>query len=52
MMGQNWIKENLPIRIRKIFQLEKGKHSNYKKGNIPIKRRKIFQFQLGNGKYF
>ena len=38
------IKDNFPIRKRKIFQSEKGKK------NIQIRERKIFQ--LGNGKYF
>ena len=50
-------KENIPIRQRKIFQLEKGKYSNEKKENIPnrkkenipIRKRKIFQ--LENRKY-
>ena len=37
-------KENIPIRKREIFQLEKGKYY------IPTRERKIFQ--LGNGKYF
>jgi hypothetical protein len=35
------------MRKRKIFQLEKGKYSNYKKENIPITKRKIFQLQKG-----
>ena len=34
-------KENIPIRKRKTFQLEKGKYSNKK--IIPIRNRKIFQ---------
>ena len=38
------------MRKRKIFQLEKGKHSNQKKENISIRKRKIFQ--LDKGKYF
>ena len=33
-----------------MFQLEKGKYSNWKKENIPIIEWKIFR--LGNGKYF
>jgi hypothetical protein len=37
----------MPIRIRKMFQLQKGKYSNYKKENIPITKRKIFQSQKG-----
>ena len=32
----NQKKENILIRKRKIFQLEKGKYSNEKKENIPI----------------
>ena len=40
-------KENIPIRQRKIFQLEKGNHSNKKKENIPIRKRKIFQLEKG-----
>jgi hypothetical protein len=35
-------KENIPMRKRKIIQLEKGKYSNEKKENIPIRKRKIF----------
>ena len=54
-LRKKWIKENLPIRKikvfllekRKIFQLEKGKHSNKKKKIIPIRKRKIFQLQQG-----
>jgi hypothetical protein len=38
----------MPIRIVKIFQLKKGKYSNYKRENIPIRKRKYFQFELGN----
>ena len=49
--------ENIPIRKRKIFQLEKGKYSNEKKENIPnrkvrkkenipIKQWKIFQLKV------
>ena len=40
--------DNIPIKKRKLFQLKKGKHSNYKEKNIQIRKRKIF----GNGKYF
>ena len=32
---------------RKIFELEKGKHSNQKKKNIPIRKRNIFQVEKG-----
>ena len=42
-------KENIPMRIRKIFQLEKGKYSNQKEINIPNRKRK--SFQLEKGKY-
>ena len=42
--------DNIPIKKRKLFQLKKGKHSNYKEKNIQIRKRKIFW--LGNGKYF
>ena len=38
----NWRKENIPIRKRDIFQIEKGKYSNLRKENIPIKKWKIF----------
>jgi hypothetical protein len=38
----------MPIRIRKILQLQKGKYHNYRKENIPIRKRKYFQFELGN----
>ena len=50
----NQKRENIPIRKRKIFQLEKGNHSNYKnipirkKENNPIRKRKIFQLQKEN----
>ena len=40
--------ENIPIKKRKIFQLEKGKYSNYKKENIPITKWKIFQLEKEN----
>ena len=48
-------KENIPIGIRKIFQLEKGKYSKKKKKispirrreNIPTRKRKIFQLEKG-----
>ena len=40
-------KKNIPNRKRKIFQLEKGKHSNYKKETIPIRKRKMFQLEKG-----
>ena len=38
----------MPIRIRKIFQLQKGKYHNYRMENIPSRKRKYFQFELGN----
>ena len=41
-------KEDFPTRQRKIFQLEKGKHSNWKKKNIPVWKRKIFQLEKWN----
>ena len=37
-------------KVRRTFQLEKGKYSNVKKENIPIRKRKIFQ--IDKGKYF
>ena len=40
-------KENIPIRKRKIFQLEKGKYSIEKKGIIPKRKGKIFQIEKG-----
>ena len=41
------MKEKIPIRKRKSFQLEKEKHSNMKKGKL--EKRKAFQ--LKKGKY-
>ena len=41
----NQNKENIPMRKRKIFQLEKGKYSKQTQQNIPIRKRKIFQLQ-------
>ena len=44
-------KENIPNKRREIFQLEKGKHSNYTKENIPFRKRKVFQLEKEKGKY-
>ena len=35
------------MRIRKIFQLEKGKYSNQKEIKIPNRKRKLFQLEKG-----
>ena len=41
-------KENIPIRKRKKFQLEKRKYYNQEKKNIPTRKRKIFQLKKEN----
>ena len=35
------------MRIRKIFQLEKGKYSKQKEIKIPNRKRKLFQLEKG-----
>ena len=39
IIGNRRKNENIPIRKRKTFQLEKGKYSIYKKENIPISKK-------------